>query len=1165
MADIPPILVQIQADVAQLKAGLTQAEASLKSLDGNVSKTDQGFGKFTDRLKSVGAALGATFAVGSVVSFFKQSISAAMEASAVQTRLAEILRNTGGATEAQIVALNAQAEALAKVGVASKENIMTTQSQLATFDLQAKTINTLTPAILDYVVAEKGATASSEDYKQMTNGLAQALNGNFGALTRVGFVLDEDTKKKIANGTESERAAAITEVLNSTYKDFNKTVADTPEGRMIKLKQEFGDLQQEVGEALLPAMEGFAKVLSNVVIPAIRKLMDFIKNNSTEIKAFAIALGIGATAWGVYTLAVKRAEIAQKLLNLAQKANPIGIVITAVALLVAGIVKLWRSSETFRNVVINVAKVALNAFASIIPMVAKVFEAIAKIVTGPMRLFLGALSKLPGVGKYAKSGLDMINKGLDGISDMGDKAAKKAKELSGKLDELAKKGKKAAEETEKAGKKAKDVWAGSKDPAGGGGKDDEKRLEKIKSLKEKATALLDDMAQARADALERLEEAEIARDEKVAEAKERYAERVVELNEQYQERVAEANERYGEQIANAEKRRNDARIEAQERAAERIADLNERYQERVADANERYNDVLKEAAERRDEAIEEATKRAQEKIADLREKYAEKVAEAEKRYAEKSIEAAERRDQTILEATEKFKKRELEIEKAYNAKRTELTKNFEAKILELQTEAQRKREEITQKGQERLAEIVEQSRERLREAWRSGTAFSLSDLFGENVKTAGASELISNLSNQLEMTKVLLQKAGELSAAGYTQTFIEQIVAAGPDAGTEMANALLELDDATQAQIQEMYMSLETLNKDGVNDLANTMSNSTSFATAELAEMYNATKLEIKAALEAVDTELKASVAESKAVYEAALAEAATARDEALTEAKVALDAALAEAKKTYDDAIADAKKTLNDALLAAKKDLEEGITAAQKALQDAIAKANEEYTKQITKAKEALDKALLDAKKELDKNIEETQKALTKALEDIDKAYNEALEEAKKDLDKALADAKKSLDKGLEDAQKALNKAIEDAMKAFEKNIDDINTSLDKKLATLKSKIAEVAKDLAELNAKQEAAALLAASTAVSGKGDVLGGSKTDSASVASIRAKEEADAKSLTVNQTFNSMRVDSYDVHQATLNAIRYGQAVIPDPVTSTVGTGGAGGGQYGIKVK
>jgi hypothetical protein len=82
-----------------------------------------------------------------------------------------------------VAVLVEQAKALEQLGVVSAGNVSVVQSQLATFDLQASTIQTLTPAILDYITAEKGATASSADFKSMTNGLAQALNGNFASLT----------------------------------------------------------------------------------------------------------------------------------------------------------------------------------------------------------------------------------------------------------------------------------------------------------------------------------------------------------------------------------------------------------------------------------------------------------------------------------------------------------------------------------------------------------------------------------------------------------------------------------------------------------------------------------------------------------------------------------------------------------------------------------------------------------------------------------------------------------------------------------------------------------------------------------------------------------------------------------------------------------------------
>jgi LysM repeat protein len=236
-------------------ADLNKAKGALGGLDKSGRAASNQFNNLGSSIKKLGLVIGATFGAREIGRFFSSSIKGAIALESAQNRLRKILITTGGATNLQVDSLLKQADALEKLGVVSKENIMVAQSQLATFDLTSNTIKQLTPAILDYVTAEKGATASAEDFKSMTNGLAQALQGNFASLTKTGFVLDEATKKQIKTGTESERVTAIIKVLDSTYKGFNKSLLDTPEGQIIKLKQGFGDLKEEVGFGFLRAFQ----------------------------------------------------------------------------------------------------------------------------------------------------------------------------------------------------------------------------------------------------------------------------------------------------------------------------------------------------------------------------------------------------------------------------------------------------------------------------------------------------------------------------------------------------------------------------------------------------------------------------------------------------------------------------------------------------------------------------------------------------------------------------------------------------------------------------------------------------------------------------------------------------------------------------------------------
>jgi hypothetical protein len=828
---IPPILIQLQADVSQLKAGLTQAENAIKGVDKSVKTANTGMSSFASNLKRVGATIGIAFGVQQVVSFTKSVFAAAAEAEGQQARLARLLEVSVGASKEQIQVLNNQAEALEQLGVVTGGSITMAQSQLATFNLQTSTIEKLTPAILDYVTAEKGANASAQEFKQATNGLAQALNGNFTSLTRVGFVLDENTKKQISSGTEAERAEAIVRVLDSTYKGFNQSLRDTPAGRTQVLLNEFERLKTELGQALMPALGAVQGFITNYLIPSVRSLAKFFKENGTAIKVYTgIVLGLVA-AFYTYKAALVTVKATQAafvvmqtlmrgatlasiastnglaasmlMLNAAIRANPIGLIITGVIALGAAFVFAWKKSETFRSVVIKGLQIVLNGVGYLVGGLASMIKVFAKI---------------PGMG-WAK-----------GIADGAADAANKIRGVSDGLSKL----KNIKIEVDKPTKPGKNT------PTPGLG-DDTKSKEEVAKAKERAAKIFD----------------------------------------------AETG-----------------RLEAQIKA------------------HTEY----------------------QEKVADLQKDYSEAIAAAEESAAEKRAEAQTTYDEAYAKAQKDHTKEMVDIAKDYAKKTADIEEANQKKLTELRSAAAQKAVDLRKAASEKEVSIIQQSVDRLRNAFASGTGFSLTEAF--KGKTSGG--LLTQMKKQLDDAKKLQEAAGYLAGQGYAQTFIEQVVKAGPEVGLQMVDELKKASPEQQAEVRNTFMDLEAIQETGLDALARSMNNGANLATSELRQAYDQVAIDLKDSLAEVDAELLKSLAEANAEYARSMADAKIERDARMLEAATQLQEAIATAKANLDKTLAEAEATLAKARGEAQKRLNEGLAEAQRVLQKALVDAQLAFEKAI-------------------------------------------------------------------------------------------------------------------------------------------------------------------------------------------------------------------------
>lgn len=148
------------------------------------------------------------------------------------------------------------------------------------------------------------------------------------------------------------------------------TSTSTFEGAMGNMQAAVTDGLMQIYDAIgSENVTGFINGISDAVskvIPPIKDGISWLKDNLPTIAPLlaAIAGALGGllvaekitalvTAFSAWKTATEGMTIAQRLLNVAMSANPIGIVLTLVGALVAGLVALWNTNDGFRDAVMN--------------------------------------------------------------------------------------------------------------------------------------------------------------------------------------------------------------------------------------------------------------------------------------------------------------------------------------------------------------------------------------------------------------------------------------------------------------------------------------------------------------------------------------------------------------------------------------------------------------------------------------------------------------------------------------------------------------------------------------------------------------------------------------------------------------------------------------------
>ena len=270
--------------------------------------------------------------------------------------------------------------------------------------------------------------ASDEDYKKLT----KSIDGSKGASKRMAKEMEGGiggAMRKMKSAIESLAISLGDALAPMLYK-----VATW----VTKLANKFTNLPSGVQKTiaivgLLAAAIGPLLMVFGVMASTIGTAITVLGSLMTSMRTLSFLSKTSAAAIGIWTGVTKAAALATRGLGLAIRfmTGPIGIVITAVGLLVAGITHLWRTNATFRNIVMSVWQAVQTKIMSVVGSITSIirnniplikgifsntFNGVRNIVNGSLNIVLGITKVFSGLftGNFRKmwSGVQQIFSGF---------------------------------------------------------------------------------------------------------------------------------------------------------------------------------------------------------------------------------------------------------------------------------------------------------------------------------------------------------------------------------------------------------------------------------------------------------------------------------------------------------------------------------------------------------------------------------------------------------------------------------------------------------------------------------------------------------------------------------------------------------------------------------
>ena len=264
------LMVRAGADFSAITKQSKIASDSMKKMSTSISGS-------ASIIKKALGAITAAASVTAIVAAAKDAKEAYDKQAEAEARLAQVMRNTMQASAAEVKQIKELCDAQQKLGVVSGDVQMAGAQEMATYLETSDALKTLIPVMNDMAVQQYGYNVTAEQTAGIATMLGKVMEGQTGALSRYGYYFTEAEQNILKYGTEAERAATLSKIVESSVGGMNQALAQTPTGRLQQLANTLDDIKAQFGKAVTTVLTAFLPALN-----AVASLLGSIANLATR-------------------------------------------------------------------------------------------------------------------------------------------------------------------------------------------------------------------------------------------------------------------------------------------------------------------------------------------------------------------------------------------------------------------------------------------------------------------------------------------------------------------------------------------------------------------------------------------------------------------------------------------------------------------------------------------------------------------------------------------------------------------------------------------------------------------------------------------------------------------------------------------------------------------